>query len=267
MLLTEAPLQPRANREKMVQILFETFQCQNTYVVIQAVMALYAAGRTTGLVVDSGDGVTHTVPVYDAYSLPHAIYRNEIAGRRLTDYIQKLVLQHCGENMTSSSEYEILKDIKEKHCKVAETKESYDQIQSECINSSSHDQSYTLPDKRVITVKGQVRYGGPELLFTPTLDGETCDGIQTLTYKSINSADVETRKDLTKNIILSGGSTMFDGLAARLKKELENTLPAGTDVRILAEESRKFSVWIGASTLASLTSFSEEWFSKKEYDE
>jgi len=117
-ILTEAPRNPKANREKMTTIMFETFQVKNCYVAIQAVMSLYAAGRTTGLVVDSGDGVTHTVPVFEGFSIPHAVEKMEIAGRLLTAYMQKLMLE-AGESLTSSAELEIVRDIKEKHCYVA----------------------------------------------------------------------------------------------------------------------------------------------------
>jgi len=117
-ILTEAPRNPKANREKMTTIMFETFQVKNMYVAIQAVMSLYAAGRTTGLVLDSGDGVTHTVPVFEGFSIPHAVEKMEIAGRILTDYMQKLMLE-AGESLTSSAEVEIVRDMKEKLCYVA----------------------------------------------------------------------------------------------------------------------------------------------------
>lgn len=230
-------------------------------------MSLYAAGRTTGLVTDSGDGVSHTVPVFDGYSIPHAIFRMDIAGRRLTNYVQKLMQEVAGENLTSSSELEVVKNIKETLCFVSETTEAYASNTAEADGSSTHDKNYTMPDKRVINVPGKVRFGGPELLFQPTLDGLTCDGLQAITHKSIMDSDVDVRKDLCKNIILSGGSTMFEGIQARLKYELEALLPPGSDVRIVAEPTRKFSVWRGASTLSSLSSFDESWVSKADYEE
>jgi actin len=117
-LLTEAPMNPKVNREKMTKLMFETFNVPSFYVAIQAVLALYASGRTSGIVLDSGDGVSHTVPIYEGYALPHAIMRAEIAGRDLTHYMANL-LAEVGSSLGSSSEMEYVKDVKEKFCYVA----------------------------------------------------------------------------------------------------------------------------------------------------
>ena len=133
-------------------------------------MSLYANGRSTGLVVDSGDGVTHTVPVFEGFSIPHAIQKMEIAGRVITDYCQKLLLE-AGHSFTSSAELETVKDIKEKLCYVAS---DYDAELAAANASSAQDQTYTLPDKSVIPIKGSIRIQTAELLFKPELNGKSC---------------------------------------------------------------------------------------------
>ena len=266
-LLTEAPLQPKENREKMAEIMFENFQVRNFYVAIQAVMSLYSAGRTTGLVVDSGDGVSHTVPVYEGFSIPHAIKRMDIAGRVITKYVQSLVQEHLGKAMTSSSEWDVVRKIKEDLCFVCPKAEEFAQKTQEAATSSADDANYTLPDQEVLCVKGIVRFTGPELLFQPSLNGLSCDSLDHLTVSSIQESDLDVRRELAKNLILSGGTTMFEGLTERLKNEVDAKLPAGNEVRICADPARKYSVWRGASTLSSLSSFASQWVSQEEYNE
>jgi len=262
-LLTEAPRNPKQNREKMVQLMFETFEVKNIYVAIQAVMSLYSAGRTTGLVVDAGDGVSHTVPVFEGFSLPHAVEKMEIAGRVLTNYMQKLLLEN-GESFTSAAEIQIVRDIKEKHAFVAQ---NYAEEKEAATKSAEHDVQYTLPDKRVMTLPGTVRMGCPELLFDPTLNGLNCMSLPDLAWSSVQKADIDVRKELCKNIIMSGGSTMYEGIADRLKQELVNRAPAGAEIRIVASADRKYAVWKGGSTLASLSTFHSSWVTAEDYTE
>jgi len=164
-MLTEAPMNPKNNREKMTQMCFETFNVPAFYVSIQAVLSLYASGRTTGIVVDSGDGVTHTVPIYEGFSLPAAVNKIELAGRDLTNKMQSL-LTEVGRSMASSAEREIVREIKEKLCYVAL---DFDAEMKAFGDNPSKEKTYELPDGETVTIGNQM-IRCPECLFRPMHD-------------------------------------------------------------------------------------------------
>ncbi|KAJ1967527.1 centractin- actin- protein of the dynactin complex [Dispira parvispora] len=258
-LLTEAPLNPRQNREQAAQIFFETFNVPAFYTSVQAVLSLYSSGRTTGIVLDSGDGVTHAVPVFEGFAMPHAMKRIDIAGRDVTDYLQ-LLLRKSGYHFHTSAEKEVVRIIKEKSCYVAlnPSKEEKD------FGNKTND--FVLPDGHVIKL-GAERFRAPEVLFDPEIIGEEFPGIHQILVDSIQKVDMDLRKPLYSNIVLSGGTTLCRGFGDRLLNEVRKLAVKDSKIKIYAPPERKYSTWIGGSILASLSTFKKMWVSADEYQE
>eukprot|EP00126_Sphaerothecum_destruens_P001840 Sdes_comp15270_c0_seq2m4116 len=257
-LLTEPPMNPKKNRERMIEVMFEKYGFQGTYVAIQAVLVLYAQGLLTGVVVDSGDGVTHIVPVFDGCSMPHLTRRLDVAGRDITKYLIKLLLLR-GYAFNHSADFETVRQMKESLCYVG-----YDieQEQKLALETTVLVEKYTLPDGRVISI-GAERFEAPEILFQPHLCNVEGAGVAELLFNVINSADIDTRAEFYKHIVLSGGSTMYPGLPSRMEREmkqlyLERILKGDTSrlnkfkIRIEDPPRRKHMVFLGGAVLADI---------------
>jgi actin len=206
-LLTEAALNPSANREKMIQVMFETFNVPSFYVGIQAVLSLLSSGRMTGIVLEIGDGITQVVPMFEGCPLLRAIIKQNVAGRDLTVCLQK-ILDERGCTLTTSAEREIVRDIKEKLGYVAY---DFEAEMQKAETSSEIDARYTLPDGNVMTI-GNQRFRCAERLFKLDVGGRcgeyltsyglTCDGIDKIVFGSIMKCDPDVQKDLFANIVL-----------------------------------------------------------------
>lgn len=257
--ITETSLNPQANREKLTEIMFDTFDVSGLYLANQALCAIYSAGKFTALVVHSDDGITHIVPVIDTYPVSYSLSIN-LTGRDLTDYLVK-ILSERGLQFTTDRERQIAEDIKEKTCYVAL---DFEEELSRSTLGQSKDTTYEMPNGSVISL-GSERFRTPEVLFKPSLIGREFSGIHEQVIRAIEESDVNVRNSLYGNIILSGENTLFAGLPERLTKEVSKLAPANITPKVVAVPERKFLVWIGGSVISSISTFSSMWITKEEY--
>lgn len=257
-LLTEPPLNPTRNRAQAAEIFFETFNVPALSVQTQSILSLYAFGRTTGVVLDSGDGVTSCTPVYEGFTIPHAVQRMDVAGRDVTEYLQ-LLLRKAGHVFHTSAEFETVKAIKEKCCRVVST-------DKEMKGDKNDEELFQLPDGHTIAI-GPERKQAPEILFNPMLIGQEYMGVHQMLVSTIARCDLDIRRAMFSDIILAGGSTMFEGFGDRLLKEVSRLAPKNIKIQIWAPPNRTETAWIGGSILASLATFKKMWVTKRDYEE
>ena len=258
-LLTEAPLNPRRNRDQTAELFFETFRSPALFFAPPSVLSLYASGRTTGVVLDIGDGSMHCVPVYEGHALPHSVTRSDIGGRDVTRQLQ-LLLRRSGMNFTTTAEAEMVKTMKEEACFVASTGATNDASEKEAKTQ------YQLPDGQAITLASE-RYQAPEVLFNPSVIGSEEAGAADVLVNSIMKSDIDLRSTMFSQIVLAGGSTLFQGFGDRMLYDVRSRSPAHTRIRISAPPERIYSSYVGGSILASLATFKSMWVTRAEYEE
>jgi actin len=250
---------PDQDRKKMCEIMFEKFQIPAYYVLPDPFYSLYASGRTSGAVLDIGHEVSSVTPIYEGSTFSHSVIHHNLAGKKLTNYFIEL-LSKKGYTRTTSAEREIARDMKEKHGYITNY---WDQEEK----SFSNPCDYELPDGTVISLKNE-RYRFVEALFHPKLisNEERYSGIHNMLYTSIGKMDLEIRGKCYENIILAGGSTLFEGFQERLTREMTSLIPQ-ENVKIVSPLEKINSSWIGASMIGALSTKNEMYMTKQLYEE
>lgn len=273
-LLTEAPLNPEQNQIKMMEKMFETFNFDAIQVQTQAMLTLYAQGLKTGVVLDAGDGVSHCVGVFQGYILRDLTRRLDVAGRKTTKYLCKLLGQR-GYSLNSTADLETVREMKEELCYVAYDVEKSRQFARE---TTVLIKEYKLPDGSVVKIGGE-RFETAEAMFDPELVDVSQPGVAAMLHNLVESSSLDMHMDLYSHIVLSGGSTMYPGFSTRLEKDLtdlylENVLLGNKrglrkfKLRIEDPPSRKNMVFWGGSTLAKMMENTTAWWlTKAEYEE
>jgi len=289
MLLTEPPLNPPENREFAAEVMFETFQVPGLYIGVQAVLALIASKVSdsadkimTGTVVDSGDGVTHVIPVVDGYVIGSCIRHIPLAGSHITGFIQQMLLDR-NENIPRVDIKSVARTIKEKYCytcpKIDKEFEKYDK---DPANKFRQFEGTDRSGKNYTVDVGYERFLGPELFFNPEIfSDEHTTPLSELVDNCIQECPIDARRVLYRNICLSGGSTMFKDFGRRLNRDIARRTKSrlemynknsgiqvkDIEVNVITHRMQRFAVWFGGSMLSQLPQFGEMVITKADYEE
>jgi len=293
-LLTEPPLNTPENREFTAEIMFETFNVPGLYIAVQAVLALCAALLTksdksgkqaavTGTVIDSGDGVTHIIPVVEGYVIGSCIKHIPLAGRDVTNFVIDM-LRNRNENLIPDLALEIAKKIKEKYCYVCpdlvKEYEKYDQDPTRFREFAFQDPKTKTPYKIDV---GYERFLGPEIFFSPEIfSSDFTEPLPNVVDQCVQACPIDTRRPLYNYITLSGGSTMFKHFVKRLERDIRRKVKTRFDytkakypdmdvkainVNVITHPFQRFAVWFGGSMLASQPEFLGTFHTKADYQE
>ena len=262
MMITEPPKNDKKIREQLCKIMFEEYYVPKLYIGVQAVLSLFASGKTTGTVVDCGYGISHTVPIYEGYAIPHAIQEIPLAGRDLDNRMLDLLVEKGYSFTTSSGNKDKITEIKEKNCLVAQ---DFDAEMKQALENSHAKKTYTVNGTEIELTAETIKC--PEYLFQPSQGNKEIEGIHKFTYDSIVKCDQDIKMDLFQGIVLAGGSTMFYGMKERMKKEIQALAPSPMSPEVNAPADRKYSCWLGGAILSKIDLFDKIWITKNEYEE
>ncbi|KAM4037902.1 LOW QUALITY PROTEIN: actin-like protein 6B [Anomaloglossus baeobatrachus] len=297
-LMSEAPWNARAKREKLTELMFEHYNIPAFFLCKTAVLTAFANGRSTGLVLDSGATHTTALPVHDGYVLQQGIVKSPLAGDFITmqcrELFQEMGVEIIPPYMIASKEpvregaapnwrkkdklpsvtkswqnYMSNEVIQDFQASVLQVSDSYD----EQVAAQMPTVHYEMPNG-YNTDYGAERLRIPEGLFDPSnvkgLSGNTMLGVGHVVTSSIGMCDIDIRPGLYGSVIVTGGNTLLQGFNDRLNRELSQKTPPSMRLKLIASNSsieRRFSSWIGGSILASLGTFQQMWISKQEYEE
>lgn len=253
-IVTEAALTSRPQRAKIAQIMFEEFQHPGVMFASQGLLSLFSSGSTTGVVLDAGDGVIQSVPVFEGYVIREATRRADFGGRDVSNYLRNILRQY-GSFFDTSSEVDIVRRIKERHCQVQQGKVD-----------ATNKTKFHLPDGGEILLGPEISMA-TEALFNPALVGQENSGVVNIVSESIRMSDIELRRELYQNIFLAGGSTLHNGFCSRFLTEMTKLTPRDCKVRIVAPGERLFTCWMGGSQIPQLSTFKQMLVKRSEYAE
>jgi actin len=262
--LTEGLLTSNSDREKIAEIMFEKFSVFNIHMEPQPVMTLFATSKSSGIIIESGESMTHIVPVYESYIIPQGVRTNNTAGAKMTQELFGFI-KHNLAKYNIGNPLNMTKRIKEKFMELKLESFNYFTEYNRILSNNIADQSFKLPDGNLIPI-GDERFLAPEILFNPIEDTKS---LQEDLYSSIQNIDIHIRKDMFNNIILGGGNTMIKNFPERLKREIFNISKQDDDsfIKINAQPERLYSAWIGASVVCSIGNFQNMWISKNDFEE
>jgi len=238
----------------MTQVMFETFNAPATYIAAQPVLALYASGRTAGMVLHSGEGSTVAFPVHEGFAISNAIRRLDIAGHEVTQQLRKQLVE-AGYELGNAADLEPVRRMKEKLCFLSVPEAPAEERQPT---------TYVLPDGYRVELDSKMMQS-PEVLFDPSLVRMDCGGVDQMIQESLSECDIHVRKALSQAVLLSGGTTLLPGFKERVQYHLEKGLNEEYVPKVLAPEERTLSTWIGGSILGSLPNFRQMWISGDDY--
>jgi len=288
MLLTEPPLNTPENREYTAEIMFETFNVPGLYIAVQAVLALCASlltkggNQVTGTVIDSGDGVTHIIPVSDGYVIGSCIKHIPLAGRDVTNFIMS-TLRERGEKLPPQEALNISRKIKESYCYICpDMVKEYGKYDKDPSKFRCHE-GKTPQGKSFKIDVGYERFLGPEIFFSPEIfSSDFTTPLPEVVDQTIQACPIDTRRALYKYITLSGGSTMYKFFPKRLERDVKRLVGKREDftqqrypnlkinkvaVKVITHPFQRFAVWCGGSLLASQPEFLNSFHTRADYEE